>query len=283
MSSKLLSLLTIALFLDLFLWYVSFFPPSSRLSLYFLSVGQGDAELIELPGPRPARLLVDSGPPGGGVTSALSPLMPLSGSRLDIAIATHADLDHSGDFPAVFSRYPVSVFIENGLPGTTAAWQKVQTSLMEHQIPSVSLRAGDRILYASSTVSVLYPPAAAFGVNTNVNAIVLLVDSGGHRALFTSDIDAAAEEKIAANYNLKDIDILKVAHHGSKYSSSSIFLNAVRPAVSVIEVGRNSYGHPTSAALANLAAVGSRVFRTDRDGTVKITFAGSRAIISSLR
>ncbi len=283
MPSKLFLLLTAALLLDASFWYIAFFSPPSELSLYFLSVGQGDSELIELPGPRPVRFLIDSGPPGGGVTSALSSVMPLLGAHLDIAIASHADLDHSGGFLDVFSRYPISVFAASGLPGATAAWQKVQTSLTERQIPSVSLRAGDRILYASSTVSVLYPPPDAAGVNTNVNAIVLLLDSGGHRALFTGDIDAATEEKITARYGLKDIDILKVAHHGSKYSSSPTFLSAVRPAVSVIEVGRNSYGHPTPVALANLAAVGSRIFRTDQNGTVKITFTDSHALVSSLR
>lgn len=283
MSPKLLFLLAFTFLLDLFLWYTAFFPPSSELSLYFLNVGQGDSELIELPGPRPARLLIDSGPPGGGVTTALSPILPALGRRVDIALATHADLDHSGGFLDIFSHYPISVFAESGLPGSTAAWRKVQNSLTERQIPSVFLRAGDRILYASSTVSVLYPPPDAAGINTNVNAIVLLIDSGGHRAIFTSDIDSATEEKITARYNLKDIDILKVAHHGSKYSSSPAFLDAIRPSLSVIEVGRNSYGHPTPAALANLAAVGSRIFRTDQNGTVKITFTDSRAIVSSLK
>ena len=84
------------------------------------------------------------------------------------------------------------------------------------------------------------------------------------------DVGGETEKQIANKYDA-DIDILKVSHHGSKYSSNLEFLKKATPVISVIEVGKNSYGHPTNQALTRLADLGSQIYRTDQDGLVKIT------------
>jgi len=138
--------------------------------------------------------------------------------------------------------------------------------------------------------------AAASG-ELNSSAVVMDFIYGDFDALFTGDIGEEEEEEIIKklkaqkvkrlenlNSNLSAIqpsslfafDVLKVAHHGSKYSSSLDFLKAVKPALAVIEVGKNSYGHPTSEALARLKEVGARVMRTDRDGDVVVETDGER-------
>lgn len=96
------------------------------------------------------------------------------------------------------------------------------------------------------------------------------VKSKNSRTLFTGDISSAVENSLLA----PDIDILKVAHHGSRFSSSANFLEVARPEIAVIGVGRNSYGHPTAQTLERLANVGSQIFRTDSDGTVKLVIDG---------
>ena len=91
------------------------------------------------------------------------------------------------------------------------------------------------------------------------------------KTLFTGDISGKKEKELAGLYDL-DVDILKVSHHGSKFSSSQDFLAASQPQFAFIEVGKNSYGHPTEEVLNRLAAVGAAIYRTDRDGTIKMVF-----------
>ena len=95
------------------------------------------------------------------------------------------------------------------------------------------------------------------------------------KALFTADNDKKVENYLAGKYNLS-ADILKVGHHGSKTSSVAEFLKAVSPKISVIEVGKNSYGHPTKDALARLADIGSRIFRTDKNGIIKLVLNNNK-------
>ena len=94
------------------------------------------------------------------------------------------------------------------------------------------------------------------------------------KILFTGDIGEKNEKYLADNFDIK-ADILKVGHHGSKYSSSDYFLKAVSPKISAIEVGKNSYGHPTKEVLDRLALVGSRIFRTDQNSIVKLSVKGN--------
>lgn len=146
------------------------------------------------------------------------------------------------------------------------------------------------------------PITAVLGVkssrDSNADALVLAMTYGKFGALFTSDIGEEEEKEIINGYNgyngnnhsnhsshfdLSSFDVLKVAHHGSKTSSSTKFLEAVRPVLAVIEVGKNSYGHPTKEAMDRLAAVGARVMRTDQDGDVVVETDGERWKIKSSR
>jgi competence protein ComEC len=101
---------------------------------------------------------------------------------------------------------------------------------------------------------------------------VFRLDARGASALFTSDATAALERTVALSDSLRS-DILKISHHGSKFSSTREFLAAVAPLVSVVSVGANSYGHPAPEAIDRIAATGSRVFRTDEHGTVKVSWS----------
>lgn len=122
----------------------------------------------------------------------------------------------------------------------------------------------------------------------NSGAVVMDFSYGDFNALFTGDIGEEEETEIINNgynnYNFyKHYQVLKVAHHGSKYSSSLEFLKAIRPALAVIEVGKNSYGHPTAEAMDRLKEVGARVMRTDRDGEVVVETDGERWKVNSKR
>jgi competence protein ComEC len=136
----------------------------------------------------------------------------------------------------------------------------------------VTLVAGDKIIYGESETDVL-SPVSGVKVDINEDALVLALQSGDTKTLFTSDVGAKTETSILNSY-AGPIDILKVGHHGSKFSSSANFLNILRPKVAVIEVGKNSYGHPTPEVLNRLADIGAQIFRTDQDGLIKFEPAG---------
>ncbi|MFH1694654.1 MAG: hypothetical protein ABH880_02790, partial [Patescibacteria group bacterium] len=105
--------------------------------------------------------------------------------------------------------------------------------------------------------------------NANEGSLVLKLKSEDVSALFTGDISIETENKILEGQDL-DVDVLKVAHHGSKYSTGANFLGEVTPAIAVIEVGNNSYGHPTAIVLQKLQMIGASVYRTDKNGRVKL-------------
>lgn len=243
-----------------------------KLSVYFLPVGQGDSEFIELPGG--VKILIDGGPPDALVLKNLDKILSPRDRYLDIVALSHVQLDHFGGLIEVLKRYDVGVFVWNGVPGETTAADYLMEVIKEKNISLISLAAGDVIRYDGSDVKVLWPLSAdAIKTNLNETALVLELESNGKRALFTGDIGVKTENRIIAD-NLDKIDILKVGHHGSKFSSSANFLNALKPKAAIIEVGKNSYGHPTPEVLNRLADIGAQIFRTDRDGLIKFEPTG---------
>ena len=132
------------------------------------------------------------------------------------------------------------------------------------------MAAGDKIHYLDSRFNFLLPDKNFIeSSDLNETALVSLLQSQNSKILFTGDIDTKMEDYLMGAYDL-DIDVLKVAHHGSKFSSGEKFLSNISPKIAVIEVGKNSYGHPTAEVLKNLASVGTQIFRTDKDGMVKL-------------
>lgn len=271
-KTKIIILVLALVILDAVVWWnIVADAASDDLRLHFLDVGQGDSELIALPGD--VQMLVDGGPPAGRVLAALGDILSPTDRYIDLVVLSHAETDHFGGLIEVLKRYRVGAFIWNGRSGTARAFQDLMRAVEDSGARVVVLGAGDAIRYGTSRIDVLSPtPALLAGTIVNDTAFTLRLASEGATALFTGDIGPKVEELLAPL--LRHIDVLKVAHHGSKFSSTQGFLDAVRPALAVIEVGKNSYGHPTPDVLARLAAVGARVFRTDRDGTVEVVADG---------
>lgn len=271
---KVIFYLTLFFILDILVfWQVADGASENRkLSMYFLPVGQGDSELIILPGG--VKILIDGGPPDALVLKNLDRILSPRDRYLDIVALSHVQLDHFGGLIEVLKRYNVGVFLWNGIHGKTKAADELMETIRESKVLLVSLAKGDSVRYGGSDIKVLWPPpTGATKVNLNETALVLELKSNGIHALYTGDIGAKTEAAIA-DFVDGTIDVLKVGHHGSKFSSSVNFLEAVRPAVAAIGVGKNSYGHPTAEALKRLSDVGARIFRTDRDGLIKLETDG---------
>jgi len=271
-KNKILIVAAALIVLDFLVWFQIFgVAAAQNLEIYFLDVGQGDGSLVVLP--EGAQVLIDGGPPGGGVLEELGRVLERGDRYIDLVVVSHPQLDHFGGLVEVLRRYEVGVFVWNGIEGTSAAFEDLEKSIRENGAKEVILTAGDKIVQGESEIKVLSPDRKALAAtDLNDTSLVLELKSKNSRTLFTGDIGAAVEAGMPAS----DVDILKVAHHGSKFSTSANFLEAVRPEAAVIEVGRNSYGHPTSRVLEDLGNIGAKAFRTDSDGTIRFEIDGHR-------
>ncbi len=249
--------------IDLFLWSViAGGAGTDRLELDFLAVGQGDSEMIRMPGN--ATLLIDAGP-DSGVARQIDAVMPWGNRRIDVAVVSHAQRDHFGGLSELLKRYTIGAIVYNGQGNDTAGFRELLQRAKRSGVPIITLGTGSSIRYGDNKFDIV----SAGGRDLNEGAIVAKFSGGGVSALFTGDIGKSTERRLASGGNIR-ADILKIAHHGSKLSSTQEFLRAVRPKIAIIEVGKNSYGHPTKEALDRIKAMGAQLFRTDNSGTVRL-------------
>jgi competence protein ComEC len=254
-----------------------------RLEVKFLDVGQGDAILIESPDGH--RVLVDGGPAAPPIASALGRNLPFYDRRIDLVVVTHPDVDHLGGLLEVLQEYDVGAVLASPLVADTALYDTWLDALEASDIPATTADAGQTVaLGGGATIETLWPDADDPLLPTrelNDGSTVLRLDYGDASFLLTADITEATEETLVRADTHLDVDVLKVAHHGSAYSSSPNFLTAASPAISVISSGEsNQYGHP---AQETLDRVPGRVFRTDEDGDVTIETDGKQIWVKTQR
>ena len=252
-------------------------PPPERLIVSFLDVGQGDATLLQHEG---AAVLVDTGPPDGPI---LARLRRAGVDRLAVLVVTHAQADHEGGAAAVMAHHRVGLLVDGGAGAATAEHRRLLAVAGRRGVRTVAPDAGQRIRAGPLELDVLWPHAEPAELHAaqdpNQRAIVTRVRDGSFTALLPAD----AESDVTSPLALSPVTALKVAHHGSADPGLAEELARLRPAIAVIEVGRrNSYGHPTAQALAALRAV-PRLYRTDRDGTVRVSVEGPRLEVSTDR
>jgi competence protein ComEC len=230
-------------------------------SFYFFDVGQGDSELLNF---GPVQILIDGGPPNGKALKGIERALGIEDRYIDLIILTHPHLDHFGGLIDIIDRYSVGKFITDGTENKTA---KAYKSLKQ---PDMALGEGDIISYDDYKLTVLAPNnAERNNPDPNKASIVLLLEGPDTRILYMGDSHEENETRLRKEYKLK-ADVLKIGHHGSRFSSSAAFLKEVQPKVAFIEVGKNSYGHPAPAAVARLEEVGAKIYATIDHGTMKI-------------
>lgn len=254
--------------------------------LYFLDVGQGDSELLVLPGG--VKILTDSGP-NQKVVGSLEKVLDPNDRYIDLAVITHPQLDHFNGFNDILSRYQIGAFIFNGRTDAAAIgeWETLMNKIKEKKIPLIVLASGDKIHFRENQVEIISPNRDFIqSAELNDTGLVELVKTPDFRALLTADIGANVENYLLKRFSAEDlqVSILKVGHHGSKFSSSEDFLKAVEPRVAIIEVGsKNRYGHPTKEALERLKSSTNLIFRTDQSGNIKIVVEDNKLKIFRVR
>lgn len=242
----------------------------SILTVHFIDVGQGDSILIQIDD---KNMLIDAGEQKAG-NSVVSYLKENGVTELDVVVATHAHADHIGGMVTVLNNFKVKRFIDSGNPHTTKTYENMLIAIDEKDIPFSFAEAGQTISLDQSVQIDILNPGKLTG-NLNDDSVVLKLTYGDVSFMFTGDAEAHAEGKmIAAGYDI-DSDVLKVAHHGSRSSTTQQFLQKVNPEVCIIMVGTdNRYGHPHQEIIDRLSLFGCQVYRTDLEGNIVVKTDG---------
>ncbi len=253
--------------------------PDGRLHVTTLDIGQGDAILVETP--TGATMLVDGGPDPELTLRRLGANLPFSARRIDLLLLSHPHQDHVAGLVDVLARFGVGTLLHGGIDYENPAYHRLLADASALPVVIGPARAGQQLMLDPTTaVEILYPTDADAAAplpdgDINNGSVVVVVRTGGFRALLTGDAEAPVESSLVGR-GIGAVDMLKVGHHGSTSSTTLPLLEAIRPGIAVISSGEgNEYGHPAPETLAMLAAQpGLAVFRTDTDGDVEVVSDG---------
>ena len=240
-----------------------------KLKVIFFDVGQGDAILVSQGS---TQILVDGGRSGRIISEKLGEVIPFWDRKIEMVVATHPDQDHIGGLLEVLRNYQVDLIVETRAVSNSKTFEAWRGLVKEENAENIEAVKGLSMrLPGEATFEILYPffpiENGASG-KTNDSSIVAKVGYGGNSFLLTGDLpDYKEAELVSADIDL-EANVLKVSHHGSKYSSSENFLKEISPKESVISVGKNKYGHPSREAILRLKEAGSEIIRTDESGDI---------------
>jgi competence protein ComEC len=271
-----LSLLFLA---TVFIWYAVFAETRDGLMVAFLDVGQGDAIFIQAKNGN--QILIDGGP-NKAVLRELSKIMPFYDRSINMVIESHPDSDHINGLVEVMRRYKTDLVMEPGVESENVAYQELKNLIKEKNIQYIFARRGMRVnLDDGLYLDILFPDRDVSGWDTNNASIVAKLVYANNSFLLTGDSpDKMGKFLVSLDGNRLRSNVLKVSHHGSRISTSEIFLGYTKPDYAVISVGRdNKYNHPHQEVLDLLNQFEISILRTDENGTIKIKSNGENLII----
>ncbi|KKP31938.1 MAG: hypothetical protein A2360_03390 [Candidatus Staskawiczbacteria bacterium RIFOXYB1_FULL_32_11] len=284
--------------LNFFAWQEVFYLYQlENLKVEFFSVGQGDSAFIITP--QNHQILIDGGP-DSTVVNKIAKQMPFWDRSLDLVILSHPEKDHMQGLMEILKRYKIEYIVWSGVKKYTPEyleWLKILVKQKNNKAKIITAQVGQEIKAGSLMIDILNPKENLFGKEikeVNDTSVVAKLIYGKNSFLFVGDIgfniekqlimDSRHCEEFAVNDAIQCVslnsDVLKVAHHGSKYSTSEEFLQAVLPNIAVIEVGKNSYGHPTPEAISRLQNIGAQILRTDQLGDIVFISDGQNLFLS---
>jgi competence protein ComEC len=246
---------------------------TGKFEVVFFNVGQGDSAFIETRNGFQA--LIDGGP-DSSVLDKLGQEMTFYDKTIDLVILTHPDSDHLTGLLDVLKRYEIKNILWTGVVEKTGEFDEWKELLKEEGANIIIAKAGEKIVFQENPLIyflILYPFDNLEGQEVeeaNDTSIVGQLVFEDKPFIFTGDVSSKIEKQLIERYGSQlDSDILKIAHHGSKYSSSPEFIETVSPETAIISVGENNWGHPTPETLQRLQNFGINVLITKEKGDIK--------------
>lgn len=261
----LFSLLT----LSLILLFIINSQNKQSLKVVFLNVGQGDSILISQGS---QQILIDGGKDGKLLLQKLGEFIPFWDRKIETVIETHPDADHVGGLIEVFKNYQVQSVIKTQAQSDSQTFKVLEDLIGREKSEVIEARSGEKIKFSQGAEADVIFPFEKIAENikdTNSASVTLKLTYGENKFLFTGDLPSDQEKEVLNKGIDVKASVLKVGHHGSKYSTSDEFLKAVNPSEAVISVGRNnSYGHPHGDVMKKLNEKKINIFRTDEAGDI---------------
>ena len=249
---------------------------SDTIDVYFIDVGQADSILIKN---EEHSMLIDAGNNEDGV-KLVNYLNELNVNNFDYVIATHAHEDHIGGMDDIINNFDVDKFFMPDVLTTTKTFEDVLDALENNDMTYNTFEENQEFSFGNANVKILYVGNDKNDLNDT--SIVMKITYYNNSFLFTGDISSKVEKKIL-NKDLKS-DVLKVAHHGSDYSSTDEFLDLVDPKYAVISVGKNNiYKHPAESTLLKLNDRNIKIYRTDTSDTIIMNSDGNNITIKTIK
>jgi competence protein ComEC len=273
------------IFANIIIWNKVLFHSYGRMKIIFFDVGQGDSALITFPDNK--TMLIDGGDKRLSFDAGefnIAPYLKRNGIKtLDWVVISHPENDHIGGIPFILNNLKVGKVIETGIEKDSEIYKELEGVIKKKVIPVEMKFAGtmfgENDLYR---IYILNPTRELISrnySNTNNYSIVMKVVYGNNDFLFTGDIDGSVERMLARYDGFLQSDVLKVAHHGSKMSTTYDFLNKVKPKYAIISLDEyNVYNFPDTSVVSILNNVNAKVIRTDVNGAVLFTTNGEKLV-----
>lgn len=242
----------------------------NMLVVHFLDVGQGDCEFIELPNSQCMLIDASTKEYGDDIVEAIK---GYGYSEIDYVIATHPHADHIGGMSEVIDSFDIGKIYMPRTSSNSKSFEGLLTSISNKNLSINTAKTGTTI-YSDNGINIeILSPISSFYEETNDYSAVVKLEYGESSFLFMGDAEKPVENELIEKYGYDlDVDVLKAGHHGSRYSSSTEFLDYVTPEYTVISCAKdNSYGHPHSETIKRLNNVNTQIFRTYELGNITVS------------
>lgn len=250
---------------------------NNNLEIYYFDVGQADSILIK---EKNTNILIDAGNNEDGENLVNYLKNDLNIDKLNMIIGTHPHEDHIGGLDNIIDSFDIDTILMPNATSTSKTFESVLNSIENKNYKITIPKIGEEFNYDNIKLKVIYTGTNEKDLNNS--SIVLKLTYFNNKFLFTGDATSKVEKKLLN----KDIesDVLKIGHHGSEYSTTNDFLDKVNPKYAIIEVGKNNtYKHPKQTTLDKLNAKNIKIYRTDLDGTIKLTSDGNNITFETIK
>lgn len=244
----------------------------STMKVHYIDVGQGSAVLVQ----SGVHFMLIDGGDSDASSKVVSYLKRQKVKRLDYVVVSHYDSDHLNGVVGALNVFKVKRVIAPAYTADSRVYESYCNIIAQKKIATTRPKVGKKYKLGKARFTILAPNSSGYADENNYSIALKLVN-GKNRFVITGDAETESEYEMVENGQNLSCDVYMAGHHGSANSSSEKLLQAMKPKYTVISCGAdNNYGHPAQSAMSRLKAIGTKIFRTDAQGTIIATSNGSR-------